>query len=208
MKRILGSMLVSTLLLGACNTDSESDTEESETEESISAELETETASADVEETESDIVSDEEETDLDEELTDAEVEDGSVEAVDLSVVMDEDFEEIDWDEVQLTRDEFDSILFEMQEDLNSDYEEDDEMAIVIDSIDFSGDTIHMYLTNHDESDFADFTSGFFAVFLDSLYRQLYLHSDYSDGTTHPRIIIQHTDGEVITDQDEFIEFEE
>lgn len=233
MRKRLGLMIAGTLLLGACGAGDE--TTEPETEEVTDLDEEVETETEDTgEETETDSETEESESDsgtTDEEMdsdnteddmeteTDASEEDTEMsseptedeentdQAVDLSVIMDQDFEEINWDDVHLTRSEFDESLTELQRSFNEDYEEDEEMNVTINNVDFSGDTIEITLTNDDESEYADMTTNFLAAFLDSFYRQLYLRSDYSDGNTHPRIIIQTSDGEVITDETDFIEYD-
>lgn len=192
MKKIVGILITSTLLLGACNTDS-NDAEQDTYEDTTNDEQE-------------EVLT--EETGADDDVSE-DVEEESSELDDETLAeLDQDIEEINWDEVHLTRAQFDSLLYELQDDLTVDTEEDEDTEIYIESVDFSDDTIRITVVNEDASEFSDFTTGFFAVFIDSFYRQLYLNSDYSDGTTHPHIIIQENDGEVITDQEDFIEFEE
>lgn len=213
MIKLTGLIVMSALFISACNTDEEtSDSEaevviETDAEGNILSDGDTDIIDGDSEEEVDTDFETEEDTDIDSELSGTEEEDTN-EAVDLSIVMDQDFEDIDWNDVHLTRNEFDSSLLELQHNFNEDYEEDEEIDVTIDSIDFSGDTLEITLTNNDDSGFAEMTNGFLAVILDSFYRQLYLHSDYSDGDTHPHIIVQTSDGEVITDQEDFIEFEE
>ncbi|SFC33369.1 hypothetical protein SAMN04488102_10533 [Alkalibacterium subtropicum] len=232
MRKRLVLMIAGTLLLGACGAADE--TTEPETEEVTDLDEggetdtedignETETESETEEAQEGPETSDEEtnagntgddtetEDDMSDEETDGDSESAEDEArtdqaVDLSIIMDQDFEEMNWDDVHLTRREFDASLSELQRSFNESYEEDEEMDVTINNVDFSGDTIEITLTNHDDSEYADMTDRFLAAFLDSFYRQLYLHSDYSDGDTHPRIIIQTSDGEVITDETDFTEY--
>ncbi|MCC5894410.1 MAG: hypothetical protein JJU16_03040 [Alkalibacterium sp.] len=195
MKKILGVLIAGTFLLGACDTERDTPNTgnygETDTEENENGEVSTGVAETDEVET---IEADQ---DGDSELDD-----------ETMAELDQDLEEINWDEVHLTRRQFDTLLYELQDDLTADAEVDEETEIYIESVDFTDDIITITIINEDESEFSDFTTGFFAVFIDSFYRQLYLNSDYSDGTTHPHIIIQESDGDIITDQEDFIEFEE
>lgn len=224
MKKFLGVFMASALLLGACDTEreppapntyGEADLEENQTEEAATDETETDTDSDTAEEAQAEAgteTDEDEETDTETEsdMTDMEEDDEEIAELDedIRATLDQDFEEINWDDVHLTRGEFDASLYEFQENLNEDYEEDEDVDIYIDAIDFSGDTIEVTLTNNDESEFAEMTNGFIAAFIDSFYRQLYLRSDYSNGTDHPRIIVQTSEGDVITDREDFLEFEE
>ncbi|GEK89422.1 hypothetical protein SAMN04488100_12530 [Alkalibacterium putridalgicola] len=233
MRKRWGLMIAGTLLLGACggaddettdpateevtDMDEEVETETEDMAEEMETDTDTEESEGDSETTDDGMDSDNAEDDMETE-TDAAEEDTEMsseptedeantdEAVDLSAIMDQDFEEINWDDVHLTRSEFDASLTELQRSFNEDYEEEEDMDVRINNVDFSGDTIEITLTN-DDSEYADMTNNFLAAFLDSFYRQLYLQSDYSDGNTHPRIIIQTSDGEVITDQTDFMEYD-
>lgn len=202
-KKYLGLLVAGALLLGACGSDEETaepDTsEETNVDESISDDN---NMSETNEDTES------ETTDADEDSVTSEEGDTADQSEDLDLVLDQDFEDIDWDGVNLSKKEFKSSLSELKQNFNADYEAEEDMDLRIDSVDFSGDTIEIIMTNFDDSEYADMTNGLLAAFLDSFYRQLYLHSDYSNGSDHPHIIIKTSDGEIITDQKDFIEFEE
>lgn len=227
MKKFIGLFAVSTLLLGACDTEQEQPNPDTYGEEdgegnvvietdadgNVVTEDETDTDNEDMdEETEEDDETSSEPNSSEEVETDTETveeEESDEEDIeeldeDIRATLDQDFEEINWDDVELSRAEFDAALTEFQYNLNQDYEEDEEIDIYIDNIDFTGDTIEVTMTNNDDSEFAEMTNGFFAAFIDSFYRQLYLRSGYSDGTTQPRIIVQTTDGDVITDQEDFL----
>jgi len=224
MRKFIGLFAASALLLLGCDTEQEppnpdtygeADVEEDRSEESVTDDTQPDTdtmddeTTSDTENTETDM---ETEDEIPEEDTASDfVADEDIPTEldeDLRATLDQDFEEINWDDVHLTRGEFGAVLYEFQENLNEEYEEEEDMDIYIDAIDFSGETIQVTLTNNDDSEFSEITNGFIAAFIDSFYRQLYLHSDYSDGTSHPRIIVQTSDGEVITDQEDFLEFEE
>ncbi|SLC87749.1 Uncharacterised protein [Mycobacteroides abscessus subsp. abscessus] len=69
-------------------------------------------------------------------------------------------------------------------------------------------TIEIVINNTDASEMSELTNGFFAIMMDTFSRQLYLNSDYSDGTNQPTIIIKDNAGTVISEETDFIEMEE
>ncbi|GEK92046.1 hypothetical protein [Alkalibacterium kapii] len=205
-KRYLGLLTVGVLFLGACS--SEQDLTDSDT--NGEAEIvDAPSEENDAGESDMDNRTNTEEPDSEQETAnDTDLEEVTELDEELQMTLGQDFEEINWDEIHLTRGQFDTALEEFQESTNAAYDEDESMDIYIDTVDFTGDTIEVTLTNNDKSEFSEMTNGLLAVFMDSFYRQLYLHSDYSDGNTHPLIIIKTSDGEIITDQKDFLEFEE
>lgn len=215
MKKKSVLFFASVFLLGACNTDDNStsgdDTDSVSTvEEADDSDLETENESNDRDDT--DTTDSVDETDTNSE-SDAETDDiESFEYEDLDeetqAELDQDWENIDWENVRLTRDQFDAVLYDVQDNLNLQTGEDEEQAVYIENIDFDGETIEITLINNQQSEIADFATGMYAWVIDSFYRQLYLSSEYSNWEVQPRIIIIDQNGEVITDQMEFITFEE
>lgn len=213
MKNVIGLFLASSLLLGACN-NGDSETIEDDTED-ISTTEQTDNTDVDDEETDSEMDTVEEpeensDTDDDDSNEADETEDFEFEDLDeqTQAELDQDWENIDWENVRLTRAQFDAVLYEIQDNLNVQAGEGEEQTVYIDNIDFDGETIEITLVNTDTSEFAGFATGMYAWVIDSFYRQLYLSSDYSNWEVQPRIIITDQDGDVITDETEFITFEE
>ncbi|GAB2486205.1 hypothetical protein GCM10008929_08740 [Alkalibacterium psychrotolerans] len=218
MKKIYGLFLASALFLGACNSG-DSETTEDETEDISTTE---QTDNTDVVDEEIDSEATDSEMDTDEEpeedtnadnnvSTDADdTEDFEFEELDeqTQAELDQDWENIDWENIRLTRAQFDAVLYEVQDNLNVQTGEDGEQDVYIENIDFDGETIEITLINNQLSEIADFATGMYAWVIDSFYRQLYLSSEYSNWEVQPRIIIIDQNGEVITDQMEFITFEE
>lgn len=218
MKKIYGLFLASALFLGACN-NGDSETTEDETEDISTTE---QTDNTDVVDEEIDSETTDSEMDTDEEpeedtnaddndSTDADdTEDFEFEELDeqTQAELDQDWENIDWENIRLTRAQFDAVLYEVQDNLNVQTGEDGEQDVYIENINFDGETIEITLINNQQSEIADFATGMYAWVIDSFYRQLYLSSEYSNWEVQPRIIIIDQNGEVITDQMEFITFEE
>lgn len=224
MKKILGCLLASALFLGACNTD-ESGTPNDETEDISMAD---ETDETGVENDEMDSNMDDNDGDDSEMATEEAYEDSDgdydneeeVEAEDTEdfefedldeqtqAELDQDWENIDWENIRLTRAQFDAVLYDVQDNLNVETGEDGEETVYIDNIDFDGETIEITLINNQQSEIADFATGMYAWVIDSFYRQLYLSSEYSNWEVQPRIIITDQNGDVVTDATEFITFDE
>lgn len=122
----------------------------------------------------------------------------------------EDFDEIEWDKVHLTKAQFDDFLNEMRKNyMEVDEEDENDIEIQVLGIEFDGKTIEYIITSADEDNFmTEFAQGMYILMLDGFTRQFYLHSDYSNGEQHPTIIFNDEDGSVITENNDFIEFEE
>lgn len=216
MRKIVALLLTSSIFLVACNTAndevSDDDTEDVTTSEETDDTEVSEDLDSDLDDTSSEAEESDEEADADLE-EDTETEDAEeLEFVDLDeetqAELDQDWENIDWANVRLTRAQFDAVLYEVQDDLNLQTGEGEEQTVYIDTIDFDGETIEITLVNTDTSEFAGFATGMYAWVIDSFYRQLYLSSDYSNWEVQPRIIIMDEEGGIITDATEFITFDE
>lgn len=216
MKKIFALLLTSSIFLVACNTAndevSDDDTEDVTTSEETDDTEVSEDLDSDLDDTSSEAEESDEEADTDLE-EDNEAEDADeLEFEDLDeetqAELDQDWENIDWANVRLTRAQFDAVLYEVQDDLNLQTGEGEDQTVYIDTIDFDGETIEITLVNTDTSEFAGFATGMYAWVIDSFYRQLYLSSDYSNWEVQPRIIIMDEEGEIITDATEFITFDE
>lgn len=213
-RKMAALFLTSAVLLGACNTeDSDTtgdNTEDLATDETMDDNTEVADDSEDNGSEDSDLASDErQETDSEVDETE-ETDDLEFEDLDEQTQseLDQDWENIDWENVRLTRSQFDAVLYDVQDNVNLQASEDDEPTITISGIDFDGETIEITLINTDQSEFADIATGMFAWVMDSFYRQLYLSSDYSNWEVQPRIIIMDENGEIISDESEFITFDE
>src|SRR5699024_8700780 len=151
-------------------------------------------------------------TDSTEEIEEVEMEEeanweDAVEDIDLA---EEDFDEIEWDKIHLTKAQFDDFLNEMRNNqMEVDEEDENDIEIQVLGIEFDGKTIEYTVTSAYEDNFmTEFAQGMYILMLDGFTRQFYLHSDYSNGEQHPTIIFNDEDGSVITENNDFIEFEE
>lgn len=114
-------------------------------------------------------------------------------------------EEIDWEKVNLNKRQFKEYIESLDE---QEAETSEETLTVVSSSMSDNNTIEIVINNSDTSEMSEFTNGFFAIMMDSLSRQLYLNSDYSDGSTHPTILIKDDAGNIISEETDFIEMEE
>lgn len=132
------------------------------------------------------------------------------EAIGDITLTEDEFEDIDWDNIHLTKAQFDDFLNEMrQNQMEIDEEGEMDVEIKILGIEFNGDVIEYTITSTDETDFAnEFARAMYILMLDGFTRQFYLNSDYSNGEQHPTIIFYDEAGSVITENNNFIEFEE
>lgn len=215
-KTVMGLFMVSTLMLAACDTERETpvpDTYgEADGEENVV--IETDADGNAISEDETGMSGEEPEDDMETD-TDTTEEDGSVDedpssavqGIDMENLLNMNMQGINWDDTHVTTDQFDSLLYDFQDELNQQYEEDNG-PIAIDSIDHSDDIIEITITNSEDSDPESYTNMAFATFFDTFYRQLYLNSDYSDGTSQPHIIVENSEGEVITDMKGLLEMSE
>lgn len=119
----------------------------------------------------------------------------------------ENIEDIDWEKVQLTKRQFREYI-ESLPDTYTDSADEEETLSVVSANMINDKTIEIVINNTDTSGFAELSNTFFAWILDSLNRQLYLHSDYSDGESHPTILIKDVKGTVISESDKFLETDE
>lgn len=114
-------------------------------------------------------------------------------------------EEVDWKKINLNKRQFKEYIEAMEEQENQDNEDS---PIIISSSMTDDFTIEMIISNSDKSEVSELTNVFFTVIMDSFTRQLYLNSDFSDGTTQPTIIIKNDEGTIISKATDFIEMEE
>lgn len=119
----------------------------------------------------------------------------------------EDEEEIDWDNVHLNKRQFKEFI-EALADSFSDENENEEGIDILSSTVSNDKKIEFTIKNADTSDFNEFTSRFFAIFIDTFSRQLYLNSDYYDGSSQPTIIVKDDNDTVISESSDFIELED
>ena len=123
---------------------------------------------------------------------------------DFEINMDNE-DEIDWDSIHLTKGQFRKFL----KDFVTENDSDEEDGLLIKGADLNGSTIHISIeTIAETEEIASFTNSFFAVVADSFIRQIYLHSDYSNGKTQPKIIIEDVNLGIVSEQDDFIDFGE
>ncbi|WP_373765506.1 MULTISPECIES: hypothetical protein [Jeotgalibaca] len=116
-------------------------------------------------------------------------------------------EEVDWDKINLNKRQF-SEYIESLSDLVTDESDTDEDALsIISSTMIDNETIEIVINNPDKSEMSALTNGFFAIIMDSFIRQLYLSSDFSDGSTHPLIIIKDEENNMVSEASNFIEME-
>lgn len=185
-KKIIALGLVS-LLLVACGDDNEPNTSEADLDNSTTTETEQQDPQ------DEDVIDDEE-------VAEEESFEEALEGIEADL---DNPDEIPWDQIQLTQAQFDDFLNQFAE------ESDEDGEMLITNIDFDGSTIHIYLENEEtDTDAAQFANSFFALVTDSFVRQFYLHSDYSNGETHPLIIIEDVNHGVVSELDDFVEFEE
>ncbi len=143
-----------------------------------------------------------------EEIEEEESWEDAIEDVDFET---ENIEEIPWDEIDLTKSQFDDFLTEMEGNSfqSEDEGDEEEFEIDIESVDFDGKIIEFTIIDDGGDDLiAEFTRTMYIFTMDAFTRQFYLASDYSDGDTHPTIIFYDEIGEIITENDDFIEFDE
>lgn len=121
----------------------------------------------------------------------------------------DDYDEIDWNKVHLTKAQFKDFLNEMR-DNPMEVDEEDELDVKIEvlDLDFNGEDIEFTVTSVEEDNFAEeFAQTMYIYMLDGFSRQFYLNSDYSDGNQHPTITFYGEEGTLITENDDFIEME-
>lgn len=121
----------------------------------------------------------------------------------------EDLDEIPWEDIHLSKAQFDDFLNEMA-DNPFEVEEDGEMEVELEvlNIDFDGETIEYTITSVDEDDFMiEFSRVMYIFMLDGFTRQFYLQSDYSNGEDQPTIIFYDEENSIITENNDFIEMD-
>lgn len=114
-------------------------------------------------------------------------------------------EEVDWKKINLNKRQFKEYVEAMEEQEDQDGEDS---PIIISSSMKDERTVEMIISHSDKSEMSELTNGFFTIIMDSFTRQLYLNSDFSDGTTQPTIIIKDEEGTIISEATDFIEMEE
>ncbi|AGY82855.1 hypothetical protein [Carnobacterium inhibens] len=113
-------------------------------------------------------------------------------------------EEIDWEKINLNKRQFKEYI----ESLDEQEETSEETLTIVSSSMPDDTTIEIIINNPDTSEMRELTNGFFTIMMDSFSRQLYLSSDYSDGSTQPTILIKDDTGNIISEETDFIEMEE
>lgn len=117
-------------------------------------------------------------------------------------------EEVDWEKINLNKRQFKEYVAAMEEQENQDSGDNEDSPIIISSLMKDDRTIEMIISNSDKSEMSELTNGFFTIIMDTFTRQLYLNSDFSDGTTQPTILIKDDEGTIISEATDFIETEE
>lgn len=114
-------------------------------------------------------------------------------------------EEIPWEDIHLSEEQFDEFL----ESLLTDLESDSEWSISVEGYEFDEESIHIMIANNEEEEVAaEFSNTFFAIVTDTFVRQFYLNSDYYDGESQPLITIEDVNHGVVSELDDFVEMDE
>lgn len=114
-------------------------------------------------------------------------------------------EAIDWEKINLNKRQFKEYIDSLDE---QETENSEESISIISSSMPDNNKIEIIIKNPDTSGMRELTNGFFSIMIDSFSRQLYLNSDYSDGSTHPTILIKDDTENIISEETDFIEMEE
>lgn len=114
-------------------------------------------------------------------------------------------EEIPWEDIHLSEEQFDEFL----ESLLTDLESDSEWSISVEGYEFDEESVHIMIANNEEEEMAaEFSNTFFAIVTDTFVRQFYLNSDYYDGESQPLITIEDVNHGVVSELDDFVEMDE
>lgn len=114
-------------------------------------------------------------------------------------------EEIPWEDIHLSEEQFDEFL----ESLLTDLESDSEWSISVEGYEFDEESVHIMIANNEEEEVAaEFSNTFFAIVTDTFVRQFYLNSDYYDGESQPLITIEDVNHGVVSELDDFVEMDE
>lgn len=116
-------------------------------------------------------------------------------------------DEVDWDKINLNKRQFREYIESLSDFITDESENDEEALSIVSSTMLDKKTIEIVINNPDKSEMSSFTNGLFALFMDSFSRQLYLSSDFSDGSAHPTIYIKDEEGNIISEASNFIEIE-
>lgn len=119
----------------------------------------------------------------------------------------DNFDDIPWEDIHLSKAQFDDFLDEMEKSPIEVNEDDvSEVDLEVFNIDFDGKTIEYTVSSVDEDDFVtEFSRAMYIFMLDGFTRQYYLQSDYSNGEDQPNIIFYDEGGSIITENNDFIE---
>lgn len=117
-------------------------------------------------------------------------------------------EEIDWEKINFNKRQFKEYIDSLDEQEAESSKTGESTLTVVSSSMVDDKTIEIVINNTDTSEMSEITNGFFALMMDSFSRQLYLNSDFSDGSIQPKIIIKDDAGNVISEETDFIEMEE
>ncbi|UJF16395.1 hypothetical protein LZ578_04560 [Jeotgalibaca sp. MA1X17-3] len=117
-------------------------------------------------------------------------------------------EDINWENVHLTKGQFKEYIERFHTSLN-DSSTDEENTLIVHSIKMLTDTeIEIIIENTDQSEFAEFTNSFFGWTMDTIIRQMYIRSDFFDGVNQVTIRTQDQQGEIVSESNDFIELDE
>lgn len=120
----------------------------------------------------------------------------------------DDLENLVWEDLHLTKDQFDDFLNKLLDHPFNLNEIDDELDLEIEikKIDFNGEEIDYTLRNMSEDTFlADFGQGLSIYTIDTFSRQYYLNSDYSEDMKQPLIRFYDEDGNLLSEHTHFID---
>lgn len=120
----------------------------------------------------------------------------------------DDLENLVWEDLHLTKDQFDDFLNELLDRPFNLKDLDDELDLEIEikKIDFNGEEIDYTLRNMDDNTFlADFGQGLSIYTIDTFSRQYYLNSDYCKDAKQPLIRFYDEDGNLLSENSHFID---
>ncbi|WP_034552450.1 hypothetical protein [Carnobacterium funditum] len=117
-------------------------------------------------------------------------------------------EEIDWEKINLNKRQFKEYIESLDEREVGNNVDSEDSPKIVSSLMTDDNTIELVISNSDKSEMSEITNGFFTLIMDSFSRQLYLNSDFYDGTTHPTIIIKDDEDHIISDATDFIKMED
>lgn len=120
----------------------------------------------------------------------------------------DDLESIVWEDLYLTKAQFDDFLNELLDHPFNLNELDPELDLEIEikKIDFNGEEIDFTLEDFEEEDFiGEFGQGLSIYMIDSFSRQYFLHSDYRVEEKQPTIRFYDEKGNLLSENNQFID---